>query len=208
MPAEIPQRTLKKKLREVRAALIMDIAEEVLIEKGYHDTSMDEIAARAGIAKGTLYQHFPGKEELVVALFERSLAQFARAVEQAATSGQPARARLEHILHYVYHELRGTRALLRLLSHNIEIRTSLNKKQGHMHDLLEQSMAQLRAIIEEGKTEGTFEPTLSTGLILSAFMSALMLNRQERLTSGEQLSTEEIVTQLGRILFDGFAVKQ
>src|SRR5205085_3187052 len=101
MSADRPQRTLKAKLREVRATIIMDAAEEVFIEKGYHDASMDEIAARAGIAKGTLYQHFPGKEDLVFALFERSLELFEQAVEQVATAADmTARARLERILHY------------------------------------------------------------------------------------------------------------
>lgn len=204
MSADTPQRALKAKLRGVRATLIMDAAEEVFIEKGYHDASMDEIAARAGIAKGTLYQHFPGKEELVFALFERSLALFEHAVDQAVAADLTARAKLERILHYVYLDLRGVRTLLQLLSQNVDLRMSLGKKKGQLRDRLEKCKEQLRMIIEEGKAKGIFDPTLSTGLMLSAFMSALMLNRQERLTAGEQLSAEELVTQIGHILFDGF----
>src|SRR5579884_763575 len=101
MSADTPQRSVKARLREVRAAIIMDAAEEVFMEKGYHDASMDEIAARAGIAKGTLYQHFPGKEDLVFALIERALELFEQAVEQvAAAADLTARARLERILRY------------------------------------------------------------------------------------------------------------
>jgi AcrR family transcriptional regulator len=204
MSADMPQRTLKAKLREVRATLIMDAAEEVFIEKGYHDASMDEIAARAGIAKGTLYQHFPGKEDLVFALFERSLGLFEQAVEQAAAAADlTARAKLERILHYVYQDLRGVRTLLQLLS-NVELRARLQEKKVWLHDRLENSAGQLRKIIDDGKAEGTFNPTLSTGLMLSAFFGALMSNRQERLTVGEQLSDEELVTQIGHILFEGF----
>lgn len=204
MSADMSQRSLKARLREVRATLIMDVAEEVFIEKGYHDASMDEIAARAGIAKGTLYQHFPGKEDLVCALFERSLVLFEQTVEQAATADLTARARLERILRYVYLDLRGAHTLLQLISQNVELRTNLSRKKEQLHDRLEKCKEQLRKIIEDGKAEGTFDPTLSTGLMLGAFFSALMLNRQERLTAGEQLSTEELVTQVGRILFDGF----
>src|SRR5437588_12312304 len=119
MSADTPQRSLRERLREVRAELILDVAEEMLAEKGYHDASMDEIAARAGIAKGTLYQHFPGKEDLVFALFERSLGLFEQAVEQAATAADlTARAKLERILRYVYQDLRGVHTLLQLLSQN------------------------------------------------------------------------------------------
>ena len=204
MAADMPQRSVKARLREVRATIIMDAAEEVFMEKGYHDASMDEIAARAGIAKGTLYQHFPGKEDLVFALFERSLGLFEQAVEQAAAAADlTARAKLERILRYVYQDLRGVHTLLQLLS-NVELRAGLEKKKGQLHDRLEKCKGQLRKIIEDGKAEGTFDPTLSTGLMMGAFFSSLMLNRQERLTAGEQLSDEELVMQVGHILFEGF----
>src|SRR5205085_10875029 len=104
MSADTPHRLLKEKLRQERAELILDVAEEVLAEKGYHDTSMDEIAARAGVAKGTLYQHFPSKENLVFALFERNLVLFEQTVVQAVATLSTARARLERILRYVYQE--------------------------------------------------------------------------------------------------------
>jgi AcrR family transcriptional regulator len=205
MSADRPQRSAKARLREVRATLIMDAAEEVFIEKGYHEASMDEIAARAGVAKGTLYQHFPGKEDLVFALIERALDLFAQAVEQAAAaSNLTARAKLERILRYVYQDLRGVHILLQLLSQNVELRVSMQEKKVWLHERLENSNGQLRKIIEDGKAEGTFNPTLSTGLMLSAFFNMLMLTRQERFTVGEQLSTEELVTQVGLILFEGF----
>src|SRR5947199_253172 len=65
----VPAISLKEKHRREREELIIRAAEEVLQEKGYYEASMDEIAARVGIAKGTIYTHFPGKEELVFAFF-------------------------------------------------------------------------------------------------------------------------------------------
>ncbi len=64
-PATMLPRTLKERQRQEREALILLAAEEVLIEKGYHEMSMDEIAARVGISKGTVYLHFASKEDLV-----------------------------------------------------------------------------------------------------------------------------------------------
>lgn len=51
--------SLKEKQREERRTLILQMGEEVLMEKGYYEASIDEIAARVGIAKGTVYLHFP-----------------------------------------------------------------------------------------------------------------------------------------------------
>ena len=209
MSADTPQRSLKERLREVRAELILDVAEEMLAEKGYHDTSMDEIAARAGVAKGTLYQHFPSKEDLVFALFERNLVLFEQAVEQAARAPLMARAKLERILSYVYQQRRGPHArLLQLLYQNMEIRKGLLEKKGQLRDHMEQVAGRMRTILEEGKAEGAFDPAISTELMLLTFMSLLSLSTREHLLAQEQVLPEELVSQIGRVFFEGIANKQ
>lgn len=209
MSASTRQRPLKEKLREVRTELILDVAEEVLVEKGYHDTAMDEIAARAGIAKGTLYQHFPHKEDLGVALFERGLMLFERIVQQAATaSGLTVRARLEHILLAVYQEHQGQRAhLLQLLYHDMDIRKSLLEKKGRLRERVERCADQIRKMMEEGQTMGEFDPTISVELMQTLFMHSLWFNRSEQLHLQEQLSPAELSHQIGRIFFEGFATR-
>jgi AcrR family transcriptional regulator len=209
MSADTPQRSLRERLRGVRAELILDVAEEMLAEKGYHDTSMDEIAARAGVAKGTLYQHFPGKEDLVFALFERNLVLFEQAVGQAARAPLMARAKLERILSYVYQERRGPHArLLQLLYQNMEIRKGLLEKKGQLRDHMEQVAGRIRTILEEGKDEGAFDPAISTELMLLTFMSLLSLSTREHLLAQEQVLPEELVSQVGRVFFEGIANKQ
>ena len=209
MSAGMPPRQLKERLREVRAELILDVAEEVLVEKGYHDTAMDEVAARAGIAKGTLYQHFPRKEDLGLALYERGLMLFEQIIQQAAASSSlTARARLEHILLAVYREHEGRKAhLLQLLYHDMDIRKSLLEKKGRLRERVEQCAAQIRAIMEQGRAAGEFDSTISLDLVLMTFMHSLWFSRNEHLLIQQQLSPEEVSSQLGRILFEGFASK-
>src|SRR6267154_3540256 len=79
-------RSLKEKQRQERETLILQAAEEVLMEKGYHETSIDEIAARVGIAKGTVYLHFPSKEDLVIAIFERDMQQLLQYIDTAMST--------------------------------------------------------------------------------------------------------------------------
>src|SRR5207302_11280988 len=95
-------RSLKEKQRQEREALILQAAEEVLTEKGYYETSIDEIAARVGIAKGTVYLHFPSKEDLVVAIFEGNVQKMSQAVEAILSSELTARAKLEQLLQFIY----------------------------------------------------------------------------------------------------------
>src|SRR6266704_2446726 len=95
-------RSLKEKQRGEREALILLAAEEVLMEKGYYETSIDEIAAHVGIAKGTVYLHFLSKEDLVVAIFERDIKKFEEHIETIMSSALTARGKLEAILQFTY----------------------------------------------------------------------------------------------------------
>ncbi|MER7213392.1 TetR/AcrR family transcriptional regulator [Streptosporangium sp. NPDC000239] len=56
--------------RLARRRQLLNAAQEVFVENGYHAAAMDEIAERAGVSKPVLYQHFPGKQELYLALLD------------------------------------------------------------------------------------------------------------------------------------------
>jgi AcrR family transcriptional regulator len=58
--------------RRERRAQLLGAALEVFVESGYHAAAMDDIAERAGVSKPVLYQHFPGKLELYLALLDSS----------------------------------------------------------------------------------------------------------------------------------------
>ncbi len=50
--------------RSERRAQLLEAAQAVFVQSGYHAAAMDEIADRAGVSKPVLYQHFPGKLDL------------------------------------------------------------------------------------------------------------------------------------------------
>nr|WP_116116251.1 TetR/AcrR family transcriptional regulator [Austwickia chelonae] len=56
--------------RQERRAQLLEAAQDVFVSSGYHAAAMDEIAERAGVSKPVLYQHFPGKMELYLALLD------------------------------------------------------------------------------------------------------------------------------------------
>ena len=65
MPRIIPQSK-----EEVRKKII-DAAYHLFLTRGYHKTTMEEIAGVLGVTKPALYQYFPGKEDLYAAVAER-----------------------------------------------------------------------------------------------------------------------------------------
>src|SRR6476659_8780117 len=66
-----------------RRKQLLAAAQEVFVANGYHAAAMDDIAERAGVSKPVLYQHFPGKLELYLALLDTQADALAGAVVAA-----------------------------------------------------------------------------------------------------------------------------
>jgi len=72
--------------RSARRAQLLDAAREIFVAHGYHAAAMDDIAERAGVSKPVLYQHFPGKRELYLALVQEHATELFEAVRAALQS--------------------------------------------------------------------------------------------------------------------------
>ncbi|TMC21622.1 MAG: TetR/AcrR family transcriptional regulator [Chloroflexi bacterium] len=198
--------SLKEKQRREREKLILQVAEAVFIEKGYHETSMEEIAVRVGVAKGTLYLHFPSKEDLAVAICFHSMRMLSQAIDEVIGMRTTARARLEIVLSIMYGGFYGKRAqLFQTFSGSEELCKVFTKKEGEMHACWERLKQYLTALLEEGKANGEFDKEIPTSVMLSAFISLQSPRSYERLVVGEQMSPDELVKHLGRIYFKGIA---
>ena len=69
--------------RAARRTQLLAAAKTVFVTQGYHSAAMDDIAERAGVSKPVLYQHFPSKLELYLALLGESAAEMVRLVRAA-----------------------------------------------------------------------------------------------------------------------------
>ncbi|WP_277500886.1 MULTISPECIES: TetR/AcrR family transcriptional regulator [unclassified Nocardioides] len=72
--------------RRERRAQLLESALEVFVAQGYHAAAMDDIAERAGVSKPVLYQHFPGKLDLYLALLDESCAAVIAQCREALSS--------------------------------------------------------------------------------------------------------------------------
>ncbi|MEA2348862.1 MAG: hypothetical protein QOG62_2649 [Thermoleophilaceae bacterium] len=86
MPTAKPTR--EERRAETRERLL-NAAEQVFAERGYHAASVDEVAEKAGFSTGALYSNFEGKEDLFLALFERQVTLQAARVA-ASVADQPS----------------------------------------------------------------------------------------------------------------------
>ncbi len=78
--------------------LILDAVDALLAKHGYKKMTMDDVAREVCIGKGTIYLHFVGKEELVLAHIDRIAERVLAGLRAIAASGAPADARLRRML--------------------------------------------------------------------------------------------------------------
>jgi AcrR family transcriptional regulator len=81
--------------RSARRKQLLAAAQEVFVALGYHAAAMDDIAERAGVSKPVLYQHFPGKLDLYIALVETQAEELVGKVRGAMAGTPDNRVRVE-----------------------------------------------------------------------------------------------------------------
>ena len=82
-------RTADPALHERRRLQILDAARVCFLERGFHQSSMADIARASGCSMGLLYRYFPAKEQIVLSFAERDTAQAHAAIAEFAASSEP-----------------------------------------------------------------------------------------------------------------------
>ncbi|TIR15849.1 MAG: TetR/AcrR family transcriptional regulator [Mesorhizobium sp.] len=143
---------------ELRRAEILDAAFKIFLERGYDNTSLNEVIELAGLSKGMFYHHFQSKEALLLALFETVTEQTYQALEPILNeAGIDQKSRLQKIL--------DKGAEIRLS--NVDVTRSVfgallrpeSKMlyQGIIDAWADRMRPVLAVIIAEGVNEGTFD---------------------------------------------------
>jgi AcrR family transcriptional regulator len=101
--------------RVARRAQLLDSALEVFVAQGYHAAAMDDIAERAGVSKPVLYQHFPGKLELYLALLEQASDRIIDATREALASTNDNKLRVLATIQVFYDYVANAQGAFRLV---------------------------------------------------------------------------------------------
>lgn len=101
--------------RPARRLQLLGAARDVFVAQGYHAAAMDEIAERAGVSKPVLYQHFPGKLELYLALLDESAAELTKIMSDALSSTSDNKQRVPATFKAFYDFVAGTSEAFRLV---------------------------------------------------------------------------------------------
>jgi AcrR family transcriptional regulator len=142
MSAATAEKPLRSDARRNRERLVAS-ARELLASEGV-DVSVDEITRHAGLGMGTLYRHFPTKEELVDAVLEDAFAELVELAEQAAAA-EDAWAGLTGFMEQAlasHAANRGLKDVLATQEHGARRRAMRERIQPLLHKVIERAQAQ------------------------------------------------------------------
>jgi AcrR family transcriptional regulator len=177
---------------ERSVAAILDAAREALASDP--DTSMAEIARRAGVVRATIYVHFPTRTDLLDAVMDHAVAQVAEATRAAEPArGEPVEA-LERVLRATWRQLAQFDGLLAL---NTARLSAEELRRRHLPVL-----DQLEPLIERGQRQGVFRSDLPLAWHL-AVIRAIVHTASHESRGGripeEQAETAMLTTALNAI---------
>ncbi|MCR5604394.1 MAG: TetR/AcrR family transcriptional regulator [Lachnospiraceae bacterium] len=139
---------------ERRKQELLKIAYRMFIEKGYENTSIDEIIAEAGIAKGTYYYYFESKEATLEAVIDMMIEEEVGRAKEALETSLPVPKKLVSVI-YSFRPAQDEQGIVNALDakENIVMHEKVNRR------IVEEAVPLLTEVVEEGISQGIFECT-------------------------------------------------
>jgi TetR/AcrR family fatty acid metabolism transcriptional regulator len=193
---------------EVREA-ILDAADRLLAHYGYRKMTVEDIAREAGIGKGTVYLHFPSKEEVVLSRVDRMVERLKERLWAVARSDADAAIRLRlmlltRVLYRFDSVQHYTQSLNDLLA---ALRPGLLARRVRYFDEEAQIFAQ---VLNEGREIGefVFEDALTTAYALLHATNSLLPYSLSTAELGEREEVKERTTQIADLILHGLLRKK
>ncbi len=171
-----PRRAVGDKREAILAA-----ATELFVERGFHGTTVPEIAERAGVGAGTIYRHFASKEAVVNELFRLHKQALTARVLRDFPVGAAAREQFKALWHrmarYAVDEPRGF-AFLELHNHRSYLDTESLAIETRIRDF---GIAFLTAAQQKGEVKDA-DPMVLIGIVMGAFIGLVRFAAECKLT--------------------------
>ena len=162
--AELPQPENKRD-RILRAAI------DVFARNGYFNAKVSEIAKAAGVADGTIYLYFDGKEDLLISVFREHTRSYLKSLERDLANVNRAEERMRIAIKHHLDALGRDRSLA--IVWQVELRHSLKFMTLLSHQEVADYLNILRKIVEAGQNEGVFRRTLHPQLVAKSVFGVL-----------------------------------
>ena len=150
---------------------ILEAAVVVIAESGYFRARVTDIAARAGVADGTIYLYFKNKEQILMAAMDSAFAAFLERARGELARTQEPDERLRRLARLHLETLGSNRSLA--IVFQTELRQSAKFLAQFSHRRLVEYFDLIRGVVREGQRAGVFRRELSDKIVANCFFGAL-----------------------------------
>ena len=192
--------SFKAQMLQAREDAIVEAVNRLLAEKGFDLMTVDEVAAEVGIAKASLYKHFPSKEDLAAAAMVRVLARAKTVLASLPHDAAPI-AQLKAVVRWMM-RLQLAGEMPSLPSQNSSLRANLMANRAYLDGLLQVS-DHIGGWIEAAQADGSLNPALPPILVLYTVYSRACDPVLEFMKTSGLYSDEETVEWVVSTCFDG-----
>ena len=190
--------------RQRSTSVILDVAEQLFVESGYAATSVDRVAAAAGLTKGAVYFYFSSKEGLLDALITRAeQTTFAPPMAILDEREAPALDRIARFFNFQGASIGRARRYLVVLTVSLQRDAAPPGARRRADALFATVRERIAGVIAEGQADGTIaahlQPREAAALVQSMIEGMLLqwLRRSGGLDGGEFLRTGRRVLLAG-----------
>jgi TetR/AcrR family fatty acid metabolism transcriptional regulator len=150
---------------------ILDAAVAVIAENGYFNSPVSKIAARAGVADGTIYLYFKSKDDVLRAAIDRMMQRFYGSVDEEFKHVTDPRAQLEAIGRIHLETVTVDRNMAVLMQ--TEVRQSAKFIAEFSQKHLARYIQTVREVVRRGQEQGVFRKELSAGVVAQVWFGAI-----------------------------------
>lgn len=168
--------TPRQRRKETRPQELLDAALALFVEKGFAATRAEEVAARAGVSKGTLYLYFPSKEELLKAVIRHTLSvEIAAGAELAVQHEGSVRTLLVDVLSQWWCGVLGSPASGVIKIVITEVRNFPEIAEFYHAEVVAPGTRIIQQLIQRGIDNGEFRPVDVAQTTFSIILPMVML---------------------------------
>jgi TetR/AcrR family transcriptional regulator, fatty acid metabolism regulator protein len=157
--------------KEARRRDILDSAVRVFASHGFAESRIRDIAAGAGVAEGTIYLYFEGKEDLLLTAFRDVVNDFCTSIRSVLSSDLPFQERIEQFVRLQFERIEAQPALAAVLL--LESRQTTTFYSGAVRDVLRTYANAIDELLTSGRDDGVVRPDADLPLARRMLIGAL-----------------------------------
>ncbi len=180
---------------------ILDAAVEVIAENGYFNSPVSAIAARAGVADGTVYLYFKSKDELLRTAIDTTLGRFYAVVEERFKTLHDPREQLEYIAQVHLESSTRNRSMAILMQ--TEMRQSAKFVAEFSQKHLVRYIQVVREVVRRGQQTGAFRRDVSDGVVAHCLFGAIDELLSSAVFTGREYDARATAKQVMDVVLNG-----